>query len=149
MAPREVKGSTEEREQFMAEVFRKWYGDPQNAGKDLSIEKANAEFRKKYGSMLRNKKAYEIRRSIKAQQQGHPAPGGAVARRSAARDPESIPQAVQDLVEPGSSSQAVLIEGTPGQVTWFRGALKLLTSAGLASAKVDHCTDAYCVVVRP
>jgi hypothetical protein len=69
-----------------------------------------------------------------------------------ARPPETqsrYPQAVQDLVEPGSSSQAVLIEGTPGQVTWFRGALKLLTSAGLASAKVDHCTDAYCVVVRP
>ncbi len=65
--PQAVRGTPAEREQFMYEVFKTFYADPKNAGRELSVDRANKDHIKKFGSMLRNKKAYAIRNSVKAQ----------------------------------------------------------------------------------
>lgn len=136
--PPAVKGSPEEREKFMAEVFRKFYQDPANAGKEMSIGKANVEFRKKYGSMLRNKKAYEIRTAIKAQimSGGRATPG---PRRTAFRVSEE---------GAGGGTHAALIEGTPEQLEWFQRILPQLIAHGLAQAKIEYTSSNYAVLAR-
>lgn len=140
MAPIKVKGSPEEREQFMAEVYRGFYTHPENAGKDLSVNKANEVFKKKYGSMLRNKKAYQIRAAVKAELKS----GGKtkVAATAAARHSQS-------LVPAGSSRAATLIEGTEDQMKWLVSkVLPQLQQDGLASLRIDHTTSAYAVLAR-
>jgi hypothetical protein len=136
--PKPVKGSPEQREQHMAEIFRKFYSKPENAGKDLSVQKANKEMISHFGSMLRNKRAYQIRASVKSQvQHGSKGNGNLKAGRHPA-----------ELVQPGSSRAAALIEGTPEQLAWLPVVLESLKVAGLAQARVDHKTEAYAVVAR-
>lgn len=138
--PKQVKGTPEEREQFMAEIFRKFYSDSANAGKDLSIAKANKQEIKEFGSMLRNKRAYQIRATVKGQVL-HGNKKGAEQVTKAARSEA-------ELVQPGSHRVAVLVEGTPDQVAWLGGVLDQLREVGLTHAKIDHKTDAYAVVSR-
>jgi hypothetical protein len=137
--PKPVKGTPEEREQYMLEVFQKFYQDPKNAGRDLSVQRANDEFRKKYGSMLRNKRAYAIRRNAKVQAGAPPEQ----SRKAVSANREAV-----TLVEPGSRFAAALVNGTPEQLTWFREVLPLLASAGLAQARIDHTSSTYVVVTR-
>ena len=140
--PKAVKGTTEEREQFMFDVFKRFYSDPANAGKDLSVAKANAEHIKKFGSMLRNKKAYEIRDSVKAQLRNG-AGNHTAARKvtSAARGDATVN--AQDF------RPAALITGNAEQLNWLqKEVLPQLWAAGAGNWQVDHTTDAYAVVAR-
>jgi hypothetical protein len=132
--PRAVKGTTEEREKFMAEVFREYY-QQNGAAKDMSVAKANKKMVEKFGSMLRNRRAYEIRASVKKQ-----VLHGNKEHTKAARE-------AGDLA-PGSKRAAALVEGTPDQIVWLDGVLDQLSTVGLASAKIDHKTEAYAVVAR-
>lgn len=132
--PRAPRGTSEEHEQFMYQVFQGFYSNPENAGQEMSIDKANQEHRKKFGAMLRNRKAYEIRRSVKAQAVGHQ-PGGLSGR--------VLNRGETPLVAANSSQAAVLLEGSPEQISWLR-------TAALAQLgwRVDHSTSAYAVLVR-
>lgn len=146
--PRDVKGTTEEREQYMADIFRAYYSKPENTGKDLSVNKANEEFKKKYGSMLRNKKTYEIRDAIVeelAQKNGGPP---AEARKAVEPKVTTAAREPQMLVPAGSSRAATIVEGTPDQLAWLKGILPQLQQAGLANARIDHATDSYAVVAK-
>ena len=140
--PKAVTGTPEEREKYMFSIFKDFYSDPANAGKELSVQKANEKHIAKFGSMLRNKKAYQIRASVLAQlgEQTGRTPGKAVEK--AARVP----------VEATDSSDyraACLIEGSPEQIAWLKDkVLPQLKDAGLASARVDHSTEAYAVLAR-
>ncbi len=141
--PRIVKGTTEEREQFMTEVFTAFYKDPKNVGRDLSVEKANAAFRKQFGSMLRNKRSYQIRRSVKAQVLG----GATPLARKAQRHAQNINE-VLHLAQVGGTKAATIIEGTPEQLAWLATVLPQLNAIGLAHAQIDHTTEVYAVVAR-
>lgn len=62
--PKSVNGTPAEREAFMEQTFKDFYSNPANKGKNLSVGKANEQFKAKFGSMLRNKRAYEIRDQV-------------------------------------------------------------------------------------
>lgn len=131
--PRPVSGTSEEREQHMLQIFKDFYSKPENAGKDLSVAKANAEFRKKYNSMLRNKKAYQLRSAALAQTRGTAAP--------------QVTQAAREATN--GQIAACLIEGSPEQLAWLRDrVLPQLKQSGLAQARVDHSTSVYAVLAK-
>ncbi len=139
--PRLTKGSTEERENFMLEIFRRTPG--------LSIPKANAEFTKKFGSMMRNKRVYELRRVAGAKTTT--GPETVAARKphrptTAARPAESIAEAV------AQNLGAALITGSPDQIQFLKTALDQLREEGLVKVRVDHtnstATAAYAVVAQ-
>lgn len=137
---RAVKGTTDEREKFMLDVFAKHYSDPANT-KDLSVNKANEIFKAQFGSMLRNKKCYELRAVAKkttAKTKG--APTNEVTQ--AARKSDGM------VVAPGGPGAAALITGTPDQLTYLKSALNQLTDAGLVTGKVDHSAGGYVVVAQ-
>jgi hypothetical protein len=136
-------GDPQEREQIMESIFTKFYSDPANVGQDLSVAKANAEFTKKTGAMLRNKKAYQIRKAVKARVlKGVNGSSPVKAATVAAREPKPL------TVAPGAKGAAALIEGTPEQLTFLQQALKQLAEHGLTDAKIDHSTGSYAVVTR-
>lgn len=135
--PQVVNGTSEQRETFMAKVFRDFYTNPANAGRELSIDKANDAHRKKFGSMLRNKKAYAIRRSVKASLM---TPAGVKTGTQPLVQHRHTSAA---LVEATSKHAAVLLEGTPEQIGWLKTAA--LDQLGW---RVDHATDAYAVLVK-
>lgn len=139
--PRAVKGTPEEREKFMFDVFEKFYSDPANAGRDLSVAKANKEHIKKFGSMLRNKRAYQIRRSVQTQAGAK----GKTKSLSANRDPSpNIEAAVRSVV---GNAPAALITGTQEQLEFLQSAITQLKQAGLVSLKIDHRNSTYAVVI--
>lgn len=139
-----VKNQTpEERERQMYDIFQQWYADPANAGKDLSVAKANAEFTKRTGAMLRNKKAYAIRKSVKVQ----------ISRGGNGQQAKPVIAAARDsntpaLVEPTSIGAATLVQGNPEQIRFLKSVLAQLNAEGLCNLKVDHATDAYAVLAR-
>ena len=137
--PKAVKGTPEQREQYMAGIFRAFYEKPENAGKDLSVEKANKKMIEHYGSMLRNKRAYAIRATVKGQVL-HGRKGGEQVTKAARNG--------ADVVPAGSARAAALVEGSPEQIAWLDTVLVQLNGAGLAQATVDHRTEKYAVVVR-
>jgi hypothetical protein len=135
-------GDPQEREQIMQDIFEKFYGNPANAGQDLSVAKANAEFTKKTGAMLRNKKAYQIRRAVKAKHLKGGNGGPVKAATTAARESKPL------TVQAGARGAATLIEGTPDQLTFLERALKQLAEHGIAEARIDHSTGSYAVVTK-
>lgn len=139
MAPRVVKGTSDERKQYMAKLFEDFYKDPNNAGKELSASQANKAFIKEFGSMLRNKAVYQIRDTVKKQLKGgakSAAAGRKPQQKEAARGSQEL------------SHGAALIEGSPEQLTFLKGALEQLKAQGIISGSVDHSTEGYVVVKR-
>lgn len=160
MAKPELKGTTEEREQFMYKVFEKHYSDPEKAKKDLSVNDANKLFKAEFGTMLRNKKAYQLRDAVKAKlgllkgkkakEAAKNAPKDSGKNDSkpvtqAARPPQDMPvAAVAAAVEERGAS---LISGSPEQLKWFaEKVLPKLKDSGLLAGKLDYSTDRYAVV---
>jgi hypothetical protein len=135
--PHPVRGTSEQREQYMYEIFQNFYRDPKNAGRELSVDRANEQQRKKFGAMLRNKKAYQIRRSVKAALNGQAlTPAGVITGQRALKREE------KQLINSTSPGAAQLIEGTPEQFAWLQQALPAL------GWRVDHSTEIYAVLVR-
>lgn len=139
MAPRVVKGTSEERKQYMAKLFEDFYKNPDNAGKELSAAQANKAFIEQFGSMLRNKAVYQIRDAVKKQLKG-----GAKSA-MAGRKPQQKEAARNTQEQPHG---AALIEGTPDQLAFLKGALDQLKAQGVINGTVDHSTEGYVVVKR-
>lgn len=137
--PRISKGSSDEREAFMLEIFKK--------NPSLSVGKANEEFKKKFGSMLRNKRAYELRRvastgtTVDPNTAKRPVAANGHRPVTAAREPSG-----------GADRPAALITGSPDQIAFLKTALDQLWQDGLVGVKVDHTnsteTAAYAVVAK-
>lgn len=150
----ELKGTTEEREQFMFKVFEKFYSDPANKGKNLSINKANESFKAEYGSMLRNKKAYQLRDAAKAKLGLLKGAKAKEAAKNAPSDAKPVTEAqrpaqngVAAAAEAAAERGAKLISGTPEQLQWLKEkVLPEITAAGMFSGTVDYSTDKYMVL---
>lgn len=130
--PRNVKGTTEQRNAAMTKIYEDYYKKNGLEGKDLSVDGANTIFKKAWGSMLRNKQTYAIRRSVKAQLKAGGKPGA-----MAAREPVSAP-----VLAP------TLVTGSPEQLQFLAKSLEALQAQGLCRCRVDHSGGSY-VVLTP
>jgi hypothetical protein len=128
--PKATKGTPQEREAAMLALFTKFYSDPANNGKDLSVNKANEDFKKEWGQMLRNKKAYELRASAKAQVAASQVQTGTTttAQRHA-----------------GQVGDEIQIDGTPDQLAWLQNVV-LPKLAGAFGGKVAQVNRSYLVM---
>jgi len=118
MAGRLPKGVKEERENFMLGLFR---ADP-----NLSVAKANAKFKEKFNSMMRNARAYELRELAQKEaekQAGAPTPPPAQRR----------------------SQRLLLIEGDKNTLETTKGLVQALSDSGVP-VQVDHETEGHLIL---